>query len=87
MRSQSIDAIERNARIQTRLIEDLLDVSGMIQGRVSLTVAPINLRSIVDAAVDTIRPTAVAKEIALVVAGPDDVLAGNRRRASSGAGR
>ena len=39
-RQQAVDAIDRNAKIQTRLIEDLLDVSRMIQGRVSLTVAP-----------------------------------------------
>ena len=57
---QAVDAIERNARIQTRLIEDLLDVSRMIKGRVSLTVTPVNLRSIVDAAVDTLRPAATA---------------------------
>ena len=73
-RQHAINAIERNARIQTRLIEDLLDVSRMIQGQVSLTVAPINLRSIVDAAVDAIRATAIAKEVAVVVEGPDDVL-------------
>jgi PAS domain S-box-containing protein len=73
-RRHAIDAIERNARIQTRLIEDLLDVSRMIQGRVSLTVAPTDLRSIVDAAVDTLRPAAAAKEIAVDVVGPDGVL-------------
>ena len=49
-RQRALSAIARNARIQTRLIEDLLDVSRMIQGHVSLTVAPINFRAIVDAA-------------------------------------
>lgn len=73
-RQHAINAIERNARIQTRLIEDLLDVSRMIQGQVSLTVAPINLRSVVAAAVDTIRATAAAKEIALVVEGTEELL-------------
>lgn len=73
-RQHAVDAIERNAKIQTRLIEDLLDVSRMIQGRVSLTVAPMNIRSIVDAAVETIRPAAVAKNIAVDVEGADDVL-------------
>ena len=43
-RQQAVNAIERNAKIQTRLIEDLLDVSRMIQGRVSLTVSPLDLR-------------------------------------------
>src|SRR5688572_15534167 len=68
-RRQAVNAIDRNARIQTRLIEDLLDVSRMIKGRVSLTVAPLDLRSVVDAAVETLRPTAAAKEIAVVVEG------------------
>lgn len=73
-RQHAVNAIERNARIQTLLIEDLLDVSRMIQGRVSLTVAPMNLRSIIDAAVATIRPAAAAKDIALDVEGADEVL-------------
>lgn len=73
-RQHAVDAIERNARIQTRLIEDLLDVSRMIQGRVSLTVAPIDLRSIVTAAVETIRPAATAKAITVEVEAADDVL-------------
>lgn len=73
-RQHALNAIERNARIQTHLIEDLLDVSRMIQGRVSLTVAPIDLRSIVDAAVDAIRPAAAAKDIAVDVERADDVL-------------
>ena len=71
---QAVDAIERNARIQTRLIEDLLDVSRMIKGRVSLTVTPVNLRSIVDAAVDTLRPAAAAKHLDVDVVGTDQVL-------------
>ena len=73
-RRQAVNAIDRNAKVQTRLIEDLLDVSRMIKGRVSLTVAPVDLRSIVDAAVETLRPAAAAKEIAVDVEGADDVL-------------
>ena len=64
-RRQALSAIDRNARIQTRLIEDLLDVSRMIQGRVSLTVAPQDLRDVIDAAVETTRPAAAAKEIVI----------------------
>jgi signal transduction histidine kinase len=66
-RGHAVAAIERNAKIQTRLIEDLLDVSRMIQGRVSLTTAPMNLRAIIDAAVDTIRPAAAARRITLEI--------------------
>jgi signal transduction histidine kinase/CheY-like chemotaxis protein len=73
-RRKAVDAIDRNAKIQTRLIEDLLDVSRMIQGRVALTLAPTDLRSIVEAAVVILRPAAAAKGIAVDVEGPDDVL-------------
>ena len=73
-RRQAVNAIDRNAKVQTRLIEDLLDVSRMIKGRVSLRVAPVDLRSIVDAAVETLRPAAAAKEIAVDVEGTRDVL-------------
>ena len=54
-RLQAVNAIDRNAKSQTRLIEDLLDVSRMIQGRVSLKVSPIDLRPVVEAAVETVR--------------------------------
>ncbi len=73
-RQKAVDAIDRNARIQTRLIEDLLDVSRMIQGRVTLTVAPVDLRSIVGAAAAMLGPAAAAKTIAVDVEGADDVL-------------
>lgn len=69
-RQHAVSAIDRNAKIQTRLIEDLLDVSRMIQGRVSLTVAPLDARSVVDAAIDTIRPAAAARDIAIDAANP-----------------
>jgi PAS domain S-box-containing protein len=73
-RRQAVNAIDRNAKIQTRLIEDLLDVSRMIQGRVSLTVSPLDLRAVIDAAVETIRHAAQAKDIAIEVEQPDDPL-------------
>lgn len=81
-RQQAVAAIDRNAKTQTRLIEDLLDVSRMIQGRVSLAVTPQNFRSIMDAAVETVRPAAAAKEIALEVVGADEVVPvlGDERR-------
>jgi hypothetical protein len=69
-RQHAVSAIDRNAKIQTRLIEDLLDVSRMIQGRVSLTVAPIDARAVVDAAIETVRPAAAAKEVAVNVVSP-----------------
>jgi signal transduction histidine kinase/ActR/RegA family two-component response regulator len=71
-RRQALNAIDRNARIQTRLIEDLLDVSRMIQGRVSLTVAPLDMRHVIEAAVETIGHAATAKDITLSVDAPSD---------------
>ncbi len=69
-RQHAVGAIDRNAKVQTRLIEDLLDVSRMIQGRVSLTVAPLDARTVVDAAIDAIRPAALAKEVEVRVVCP-----------------
>jgi len=71
-RLHAVSAIDRNAKIQTRLIEDLLDVSHMIQGRLSLTVAPIDVRSVVDAAIDTIRPATAARQTALQISLPKE---------------
>jgi PAS domain S-box-containing protein len=62
---QALNAIDRNARIQTRLIEDLLDVSRMIQGRVSLSVSPLDLRDVREAAVETTKHAAMAKDVAI----------------------
>src|SRR5687768_484624 len=73
-RRQAVNAIDRNAKMQTRLIEDLLDVSRMIQGRVSLTVAPLDMRGVIESAVETIRHAAAAKDISIQVDPPTDVL-------------
>jgi PAS domain S-box-containing protein len=74
-RRQAVNAIDRNAKSQTRLIEDLLDVSRMIQGRVSLTVSAIDLRPVIEAAVDTIRHSAAAKDITIDVDLPPETIA------------
>ena len=73
-RLQAVNAIDRNAKIQTRLIEDLLDVSRMIQGRVSLTVAPLDARAVARAALDTIKPAVSAKQITFTLDVPPDPL-------------
>ena len=56
--SRAIETIERNARSQARLIDDLLDVSRIITGNLRLDLHPLNLAPIVDAALDALRPTA-----------------------------
>ncbi len=63
--AQGLETIERNARAQTRIIEDLLDMSRIISGKIRLDVRPCDLGEIVQAAVDTVRPAAEAKSITL----------------------
>jgi PAS domain S-box-containing protein len=63
--SRAIETIERNARSQARLIDDLLDVSRIITGNLRLDLHPISLTPIVEAALDALRPTADVKGIKL----------------------
>ena len=63
----AIQAIERAGWEQSRLIDDLLDLSRIISGRLQLHLAPTALQPLVDAAVDSLRPAAAAKHIALTV--------------------
>ena len=62
---QGLDAIQRNARAQTQLIEDLLDMSRIISGKLTLNVQWTDLASVVNAAVDSVRPAAEARGIRL----------------------
>jgi PAS domain S-box-containing protein len=63
---RALEIIERNARSQARLIDDLLDVSRIITGNLQLEVHPLNLAPIVEAAIDALRPAAAAKGIQIV---------------------
>ncbi len=60
---KAIETINSNAVLQARLISDLLDVSRIVSGKLRLDLRPVNLPSVVHAALDTIRPTAEAKNI------------------------
>ena len=62
---RGLETIARNARAQTQLIDDLLDMSRIVSGKVRLDVQPLDLSSVVDAAVDAVRPSAEAKAIRL----------------------
>lgn len=62
-----IAVIERNVSMQTQLIEDLLDVSRIITGKLSLTISGIDILKVIRAAVDSINTAAVAKKITLHV--------------------
>ncbi|MEH2204302.1 MAG: response regulator [Nostoc sp.] len=59
----ALSAIERNAKLQSELIEDLLDVSRILQGKLSLKVCPVDLVSIVKAAMETVQLAAESKSI------------------------
>jgi PAS domain S-box-containing protein len=61
--AQGLAAIERNARSQAQLVNDLLDMSHIVSGKIRLDVRNVDLREVIDAAVDTVRPAAGAKGI------------------------
>ncbi|MCT7991680.1 ATP-binding protein [Laspinema olomoucense] len=60
---KALETIERNAKQQVNLIEDILDVSRIIRGKIRLQLRPVNLIPLVEAALDTMLPTAEAKGI------------------------
>jgi PAS domain S-box-containing protein len=63
--SRAVDVIMRNADAQVRLIDDLLDVSRIISGKMRLDVRPVDLQAVIQAAIDAVRPAVDAKEIRL----------------------
>ncbi|MGN6506574.1 MAG: PAS domain S-box protein [Tepidisphaeraceae bacterium] len=69
---EGLATIERNARVQTQIIEDLLDMSRIISGKISLDAQRIDLGQVVRAAMDTVRPTAAAKGVELFCETPED---------------
>ncbi len=66
--AEGINVIERNSRAQTQIIEDLLDMSRIISGKIKLDVQRIDLGSVIRAAVETVQPAADAKHIRMQVA-------------------
>ena len=62
---QGLETIERNARVQTQLIEDLLDMSRITSGKVRLDIQPVDPVIAIEAAIETVRPAANAKGIKL----------------------
>ena len=61
--SHAIEIVERNALMQKQIVEDLLDVSRIVTGKLRINTQPIDLLLVVHAAIDAIRPAAEAKEI------------------------
>jgi CheY-like chemotaxis protein/two-component sensor histidine kinase len=64
---RGLEVIDRNARAQAQLVEDVLDMARVITGNLRLELKPLMLQSVIDAAVEALKPTADAKRIELVV--------------------
>jgi signal transduction histidine kinase len=75
-RNRGLEVIERNVQAQARLIEDVLDVSRIITGKMQLTVRRVDLPAVVQAAIESVRPAAEARkiEVAPVVEGPATIM-------------
>jgi PAS domain S-box-containing protein len=63
--NRALETIERNARSQAQLINDLLDISRIITGKIRLNVQMVDLLPVIEATIDTVRPAADAKNIRL----------------------
>ena len=63
--ARALETIDRNAKSLAQLIEDVLDVSRIIRGKLRLNLRPVELVSAIEAAIDIVRPAAEAKEIQL----------------------
>ncbi|MBD1999718.1 response regulator [Leptolyngbya sp. FACHB-541] len=63
MVARGLETIERNARAQVKLVEDLLDISRIIRGKLFLNIRPINLVSVIQAAIKSAQPAFTAKNI------------------------
>ena len=65
--AEALATIERNAKLQAQLIEDLLDVSRILQGKLLLNAAPVSLAFVISSAIETVRLAAEAKRIGIEV--------------------
>jgi PAS domain S-box-containing protein len=63
--TRAVEAIVRNSNAQVQLIDDLLDISRIVTGKMRLEVRPVDLPVVIEAALDTVRPAAAAKRIRL----------------------
>ncbi|MBD2436843.1 PAS domain S-box protein [Nostoc sp. FACHB-110] len=63
--AEALATIERNAKLQTQLIDDLLDVSRILSGKLNLNITPVDLSFIIESAIETMQTAAVAKSIVI----------------------
>jgi PAS domain S-box-containing protein len=81
-RVKALETIERNAQLQQKIVEDLLDVTRIVAGQLRLEKEPLPFRPVVESAVESIKPLAAAKSIGLTVELGDDpaILIGDHAR-------
>jgi PAS domain S-box-containing protein len=81
-RAKALETIERNAQLQQKIVEDLLDVSRIIAGQLRLDKEPMPFRPVVESAVESIGPGAEAKSIGLTLELGDDpaIIIGDQAR-------
>jgi PAS domain S-box-containing protein len=80
--AHAVEVIERNAAAQRQIIEDLLDVSRIITGKLRINTQPVDLLLIIHAAIDAVRPAAEAKEIKISthIEAPDSIVRADSER-------
>jgi PAS domain S-box-containing protein len=61
--ARALDLIERNAKSQMKIVDDLLDVSRALNGKLRLNIEPVDLADVIESAVETVRPASDAKDI------------------------
>jgi signal transduction histidine kinase/CheY-like chemotaxis protein len=62
---EAVSVIDRNVRVQTQLIEDLLDVSRIVSGKIRLNIAPVELSDVIHAAIEGVKPSLTARAVRL----------------------
>jgi signal transduction histidine kinase/ActR/RegA family two-component response regulator len=78
----AVDVVERSARTQQRLIEDLLDTARVIRGKLRLETKPVDLARVIEASADSVHPAAEAKgiDLKLKIKGKNNVITGDEDR-------
>lgn len=64
-KAQALDTIERNARLQARLIDDLLDISRIVSGKLQFEPEPVDINAVVEASIETVKASAAARQVKL----------------------
>jgi PAS domain S-box-containing protein len=80
--SHAVEVIERNAAAQRQIIEDLLDVSRIVSGKLRINTQPVDVLLVIHAAIESVRPAAEAKEISITthVEAPDTIIRADMER-------